>query len=237
LEKHKILCDFKIKSQREREIETEELGDLPTQTELIKIVQQLCLKMDKMEEKMSEMQKWIDKKKKKINIIEWLNNNINPTMGYKEWVITQFIVTQQHFEYLMENTIFNTIQKIFEQNLVDKNDFTYPIKCFNQKAGIFYVCEKTENILPEWKQLELSEMILLLKTIQNLIIKELSNWKTKNQIKFNENDKVSEIFNKAIIKLMSISYSQDANLSRIKNGLYNYLKSDLKIYMDYEFEF
>jgi len=237
LEKHKILCDFKIKSQRERIIETEELGDLPNQYELIKIVQELSLKMEKMEEKMEDMQKWIDKKKKKINVIAWLNSNINPTIGFKEWVTSQIKVTQDHFEILMENSLFHTIQRIFEQNLCENTDFIYPIKCFSQKVGIFYICEKMENNLPEWRPMVLTDMILLLKNIQNCMIKELSNWKMLNQVKFNDNVKISDLFNKAIIKLMSISFSQDATLSRIKNGLYNYLKSDLKMHMDYEFEF
>jgi hypothetical protein len=104
-------------------------------------------------------------------------------------------------------------------------------------VGIFYVCEKTENNLPEWRPIVLKDMNLLLKNIQNDMIRELSNWKLVNQIKFNDNAKISDLFNKAIIKLMSISFSQDATLSRIKNGLYNYLKTDLKMHMDYEFEF
>ena len=237
LDKHKILCDFKIKSQRERNIETEELGDLPNQYELIKIVQQLSLKMAKMEEKMEDMQKWIDKKKKKINVLTWLNCNINPTIGFKEWSTTQIVVTKDHFEHLMENTLFHTIQKIFEQNLSENNDFILPIKCFSQKLGIFYVCDKMENNLPEWRLMIQTDLNLLLKNIQNRMINEISIWKTANQIKFNDNGKIAELFNKAIIKLMSISFSQDATTSRIKNGLYNYLKSDLKLYMDFEFEF
>jgi ribonuclease D len=80
-------------------------------------------------------------------------------------------------------------------------------------------------------------MILLLKNIQNRMIRELTKWKTENQSKFDDNDKISVLFNKAIIKLMNISFTQDATLSRIKNGLYNYLKTDLKDMIDYEFEF
>ena len=36
---------------------------------------------------------------------------------------------------------------------------------------------------------------------------------------------------------MNISFSQDSNLSRIKNGLYNYLKTDLKSVVEFDFEF
>jgi hypothetical protein len=137
----------------------------------------------------------------------------------------------------MENSLFHTIQQVFEDNLCEKDDFIYPISCFSQKAGIFYICEKKPDGTPEWKQLVLSDMILLLKNIQNRMIRELTKWKTENQSKFDDNDKISVLFNKAIIKLMNISFTQDATLSRIKNGLYNYLKTDLKDIIDYEFEF
>ena len=36
---------------------------------------------------------------------------------------------------------------------------------------------------------------------------------------------------------MNISFTQDATMSRIKNGLYNYLKMDLKTMIEYDFEF
>ena len=69
------------------------------------------------------------------------------------------------------------------------------------------------------------------------MIREVSKWKTENQYKFDENDKISELFNKTVIKLMNISFTQDATLSRIKNSLFNYLKMDLNKIVDYEFEF
>ena len=237
LEKHKILCEFKMKTQREHQIEIEELSDIPSHYQLVKIVQELSFKLTKMEEIMEQMQKWVERKKRKLNVMLWLNNNIIPTIGFLEWANTFIFVKQEHFENLMENTLFNSIQKVFEDNLAEKTDFIYPIRCFIQKPGVFYVCDKKEDGSPEWRQLLLSDMILLLKTIQNSMIKELTKWKTENQYKFDENDKISILFNKAIIKLMNISFTQDSNLSRIKNSLYNFLKTDLKSVIEFEFEF
>jgi hypothetical protein len=68
-------------------------------------------------------------------------------------------------------------------------------------------------------------------------MRELAKWKTENQDKFDENDKISELFNKAIIKLMNMSFIQDNSFSKIRNGLYNYLKTDLKSIIDFDFEF
>jgi len=241
LVKHKILCDFKAKTEREKEIEFEESGDMPTQVQLVRIVQELTIKMMKMEEKMAEMQKYVDKKKKKINVVSWLNTNINPTIGFLEWINISLTVVPEHFHILMEDTLFNTIQKIFEDNLCNKTDFVYPIYAFSQKPGIFYVCEKketdTNELINEWRQLVLADMVLMLKTIQNRIIKELTKWKIENQESFHDNTKLSDTFNKAVIKLMNITYTQDPTMSRIKNGLFNYLKMDLKNMIEYEFEF
>jgi hypothetical protein len=237
LDNHKILCDFRLKSKREIQIETEELNDVPNHPQLVKIVQELTLKMIKMEEKIQEMQKWVDKKKRKLNVIVWLNMTIIPTIGFLEWVNTSLVVKPEHFENLMDNSLFHTIQQVFEHNLCEKGDFVYPIRCFSQKQGIFYICENKHDGSPEWKQLVLTDIVLILKTLQNRMIKELAKWKTDNQSKFYDNDKISEVFNKAVIKLMNISFTQDATLSRIKNNLYNYLKTDLKTMIEYDFEF
>jgi hypothetical protein len=237
LDKHKILCDFKMKTKRERQIEEDELGDIPSHFQLVKIVQELTLKMIIMEEKMEQMQKYIDKKKHKLNIMIWLNTNVTPTIGFLEWVHTSLILKSEHFENLMDNTIFHTIQKIFEDNLYEKSGFIYPIRCFSQKADVFYICDKKEDGSSEWRKLVLTDMILILKIIQNGMIKTVSKWKVDNQNKFDDNDKISILFNKAVIKLMNISFRQDSNLSRIKNSLYNYLKTDLTSVVGVEFEF
>lgn len=236
LDKHKILCDFKMKTRRENQIEMEESGDVPTHIQLVKIVQELSLELEKTKNKLLEMEKWIAKKKRKLNVILWLNTNVIPTIGFLEWVHTELLIKSDHFENLMENNLYHTIQQIFEDNLSTKKDFVYPISCFTQKTGVFYICEKKEDGSPEWRQLVLEDMVLILKIIKNNMIKQVTKWKEENKHKFDDNDKIAILFNKAVIKLMGISFTQDATLSRIKTGLYHYLKTDLNA-VEYDFEF
>ena len=237
LDKHKILCDYKLKTPREHQIAYEELGDLPDHVELVKIVQELTFKIIKMEEKMQEMQKWVNKKKSKLNVIAWLNTNVAPTIGFLEWINTSFIVLPEHFEKLMEHNLFYTIQYVFEYNLQKKDDFIYPIRCFVEKTGAFYIGENKPDGTSMWKQLEFPDMILILKVFHNRMIREITKWKLDNQHNLVDDSKMSDIFNKAVIKLMNLSFTQDANLSRIKNGLYNYLKTNFKTMIEYDLEF
>ena len=51
-----------------------------------------------------------------------------------------------------------------------------------------------------------------LKSKRTKSIKELTKWKADNQHKFDDNDKISILFNKAGIKLMNISFWAKCNM-------------------------
>ena len=255
LDKHKILCDFKSKSKLELQVEEEEHGDIPTHEQLVKIVQELTFKYIKLEEKMETLQKWVNQKKQKIKVIEWLNQHISPTIGFKEYLSTIQIYPEDALS-LFENNIYQTFQIIIENNLKANPDFVYPIKCFSQKTNIFYICETViNNDYNEndnnnnqnnqnndenkcvWIQATTEQILLYLKKIQSKIITELTKWKLTNKAQIDSNDKLSEQFNKAVIKLMSVNFTtHDVGASRIRNGLYTFLKTDLKNLIEYELE-
>ena len=233
LDKHKVLCEIKSKSKLELQVAVEEACDKPTYDELVQIVQELSIKYVKMEEKQNEMQQYIDRKKKKMDVVAWLNINVTPTVGFLEWISMNVTVVPQHFLELLkpEITIFECLQEVFEYNLF-KDHFVCPLKCFAQKNGIFYIYEPNTDTDTDinaslWKEMELKDFVLLLKNVQKKLIGELSEWRKDNQKLFYDNDRVADQFNKAVIKLMNISFGQDANMSRIKNGLFHYLKEDL----------
>jgi hypothetical protein len=231
LDKHLILCEFKSKSRLELQVAVEEASDKPTYDQLVQIVQELSIKYVKMEQKQNEMQQYIDRKKKKMDVVAWLNINVKPTVGFLEWITMNVTVVPEHFLELLkpETTIFECLQEVFEFNLFKEN-FVCPLKCFAQKNGIFYIYEpKIDNNtdVSLWREMELKDFVLLLKQAQKKLIGELSEWRKGNQKLFYDNDRVADQFNKAVIKLMNISFGQDANMSRIKNGLFHYLKTDL----------
>lgn len=239
LDKHKILCDFKCKTIREQNVIVEESGDIPDHVELVKIVQELMLRNIKLEEKVGQIQKWVNSKiKKKINVIAWLNGHINPTIGFKEWINTLIEVKEEHLHYLFENTLFHTVQNIFEYNLPeDSEDFVYPIKCFIQKQSIFYVADKVSDDVTIWRQMTHDDMVVLLKTIYDKMLSCLTKWRQLNQVIISENDRISERFNRAVIKWMNMSFTPDVTYGRMKNNLYAYLKKDFKSMIEYEIEF
>jgi DNA-directed RNA polymerase subunit RPC12/RpoP len=235
LEKHQILCDYKLKTEREKKIETEENEDIPDYIQLVKLVQELTIKCNKLESKVEQMQKWVDRKKKKINVIEWLNNNINAFVSYAEWVNTNIEIIPEHFEYLMEYNLYQTLEHIIQYNFSE--EYIYPIRCFSEKSIIFYVAEKKEDGSTIWKKAQHEDIVLLFRKIYNKMLYELTKWKKENECKFDDSPKLCEKFQKAVIKLMNISFHQDSVFSRMRNVLFNYIKTDLKSVIEYDLEF
>jgi len=236
LDKHKLLCDFKSKSKIEHKVDEEELGDTPTYEQLVKIVQELAFKYVKLEDKMEQMQVWINQKKQKIKVLDWLNEHVVATIGFKEW-ITNIVVAPQIALSLIDYNAFQIFQSVLEYNLSSGTDFIHPIKCFSHKQNVFYICEKTPDGKAVWTQMETEELLLVLKKVQNKLLSELSKWKLDNKTKMEADDKISEQFNKALIKLLNITIvAHDVNVSRIRNNLYTHLKTDIKNLIEYEFE-
>ena len=233
LDKHILCCTFLNKSKKDQKIDEEEHANMPSYKELLTIVQEIALKMKKLEQKMELMEKWIDVKKKKINVMQWLGLNKIPSTIFSSWA-TNFEVTPKHLKHLLDNTIIDTVTIIFQDNvkqLTEPTQQNIPIYSFDQKQNVFYIFEN------EWKEMAFTDMTFLLKKIQNKLLKELADWREENISQLISNDKLSEIYNKTVIKLMNITFTQDQIYMKIRSNIYNTIKVDIKNMIEYDFEF
>lgn len=227
LNKHVLMCDFLQKSKQDKKIEEEEIGNLPSYKDLVTIVQELALKNNRLEEKLSQMEKWIETKKKRVNVIQWLNQHATPSITYTAWC-QQIKITPQNLIHLFDNTISETAIKIIQENLQE----LLPIYAFDQKTNVFYVF--VDGGWVEMTSINLSNLLI---KIQNRLLEEITLWRTNNAAQLHTNDKMSDTYNKTIMKLMNINSVQDGTVGKIKTGMYQMIKVDIKNMIEYEFEF
>lgn len=234
LERHKLLCEFLYKSKHAQKVEEQEEKDLPSYSQLVNIVQELAIKYNKQEQEIAEMRKWINKKKKKINIINWLNVHNIPNTTYVQWAMS-LVVSESLFDYLIGSTLLQTIQLIFETNLVPSETMIYPIKCFQQKSGYIYIYVSEDE---GWREMTPIEFIKLLRVLQTLLLDRYNDWKLKYAKELEDNERYMEISNKLVTKILSLPLTpQDHMYTKMKSGLFHYLKTDLKSVLEYDFEF
>jgi len=250
--RHVILCEIihdkqinsKASLKREEKCEEEETTSIPTLSTLYNIVQELALENKKMREEISELHKHLTKGMKKVNILEWLNTDIQnqqsiPTKTFKEFMKT-IQVTQNAVHILMNDTALQTILHIVQENFQSNSSLEVPIKAFSQKNNSIYIYN-TNNTPPSssttWKKLQSEEFILLLKHIHSKILSQLCEWYNKNKTEILRGEKLSDIYDKTLHKLMSVDFETSPTLvSKIRTYLYNLIKIDLKS-VEYNFEF
>jgi hypothetical protein len=231
LQRHEILCETIYKSKREKTCDQEETTDIPSRQQLYQIIQELAIKYDKLQEKMNDMQKWVQTKKKKVNIIEWLNNNHPQSISFQSWM-KSIHVSDTHVKLLIEENIVQTMNTILRDNLQPEKG--KPFASFSQKANQLYTFDDNPK---EWRNLNQDDFVIIIKQIHSRLLRELCEWRNKNAKEIAENEKMSDLYNKTVIKLMGLNFNPDSSaLSKIRSTLYNSLKIDLKQTLELEFE-
>jgi hypothetical protein len=245
LEKHIILCEFSYNSKKSPSMSMREEDDdpLPSPYRMYQLLLELSQKYNRLNEKVDELNKWVIKKKKKINVLEWLNTNITPEIVFGN-VVEKVIVLDEDVEFMLNNTFNDTLNVIFSRSIYIINEQNNPIFAFSQKSNIFYIYDKIETDKIEtdkantcvWMELSKEKLIRFLCIVQMKMSKAFCEWKKKNKDALNE-DKMATLCDKATVKLMSQEFKQESTLSKIRSIMYGKMKTDMKALVEYEFEF
>ena len=232
LEKHVILCELIYNSKKNPTIEEDE--PIPSPHRMYQMLIELSQKYNRLDEKVDELNKWVIKKKKKINVLEWLNANIIPELVFGN-TVEKVIILDEDVEFMLNNTFNDTLNVIFSRSIYIINEQNNPIFAFSQKSNIFYVYDKTEDACV-WMELSKEKLIRFLCTVHMKISKAFYEWKKKNKEMLSE-DRMATLCDKATVKLMSQEFKQESTLSKIRSIMYGKMKTDMKALVEYEFEF
>lgn len=249
LNKHTNLCELIHKSKRNNSyLIIEEEEELPSQKNMYKMLLEMAQKYSTLEEKMNEMNKWVNKKKKKINVLDYLNTNITPLLLFEK-LSEKIIVTDDDINFLLNNTFYDTINELFTKTIYNTtdndntadNNTKYPIFALFQKSNTIYIYDKAidnnNNNNNVWQECTREKLVKFLNIIHIKISKYFYDWKKSKTTEINNDDNFATLCDKTLIKLMNIDFKQDAILSKVKSQMYNKLKTDMKMLIEYEFEF
>ena len=195
--------------------------------ELLNMVVNLTRKIDNLENEFKEVKKIMTTKIpipsdeippiNKKNVLEWLNNYIVPTMTHDEF-LENLQVTMTHFEFLLDYKLTDTIQKIIDKNLVKNKDVIYPLYATVEKTGKVYVY--SENNV--WENVTLDYLCKFVKNIVDKLSQNCILWKKKHSDKTNSDSQFR--CQNALLKLYSVSYTQDAMMNRVRHDLCQKMK-------------
>jgi hypothetical protein len=239
LDKHLILCEITHKNGSHTSDEDDII--LPSPKIMYHLIIELTLKCARLENKVTELSKYVSRKKHKINIIDYLNNNeVNNQKILFENITELVTVEQSDIEHLFHNSFIDTLDLILSKNIYKYNNMDFskkiPIAAFNQKTNTIYVYTKivtNENDKnPSWMIVPRDSFVRFLNIIQLKMSKALSEWHKKNNELLLENDSYSVLYDKTFSKLMVPEFKSDAIYNKFYNNIYHKIKKNLNVTID-----
>lgn len=235
LDKHVIICELlhsKKKSPSSEDEEDEE--PMPSQRKLFHMLIELGQKYNKLEEKVEELNKWVVKKKKKINILEWLNANNNPNILFDS-IIDKIVVNEDDIKKLLDNSFYDVLNDIFSRTIYrNENGNENPIFAFEQKTNVFYVYELIDDN-KMWIELSNKSLIKFLNKVNTKILKAFYEFKTEKMQEIRASDKYSIKCDNTMVKIMSFETNKESILSKVKSMMFAKMKKDMKSLVELEF--
>jgi uncharacterized protein YeeX (DUF496 family) len=228
LNKHLIICELLQHCKNKKKIINDEDDDsLPSQRKMFEMLVELGNKYNKLEEKINAMNKCVVQKNKKINILSWLNENVKPSFKF-ETILDTIHITEEDINKLLENSksFYEILNEIFERTIYN-NGINYPLFSAVQKSNTFYIYS-VDNI---WCELTKEIFTKFMNKLHIKIIKLFYDLKNLKNIGKKSNDVLSNIWDKANIKLMSIDFDKDSIYCKIKSMMFSKMKLDLKTFI------
>lgn len=217
-DKHSVLCDFKQKSIKHQELDIEFDKELPNPQTMYKLLLDLGIKYNKLEDKYNEINKFVSNKKRKVDVVQWLNTNKKPTTTFVR-LIDCITISAADIELLTQETPHDILVKILNRSIYFE---TTPVTAFVEKNNLLYVYDNES-----WSEMKREQLINFLNMVQFKMSKTLFEMKRANKQDILGNDATATRFDKITNKLMSIDFENGALFSRIRASMYNQLKTEL----------
>lgn len=234
LDRHVVLCEL-LHKKPSSSLDDDDDEPIPSQKKMYQMLIELGHKYNKLHEKVDELNKWVVKKKKKINIIEWLNDNITPNIVFDS-IIDKIIVNEDDIQYLLINSFNDVLNEVFSRTIFHFNESENPMFAFVQKINTFYIYDSVDG-KNMWIEMTREKLVRFLTKVHIKILKAFCEFKKEHEQDIRSNDNYSIKCDKAIVKIMSMEFNQESILSKVRSMMFAKMKTDMKSLIEYEFEF
>lgn len=188
-------------------------------------------KIHSLENEVYELKNFISKTKKKIQIVQWLNENRKPTYSLQEF-IEKFEITETHLYLIFDKNYVEGMYYILNDAFDIQYIEEHPICCFKQKNNTLY-----GYIEKKWIVMDKNIFSQCIQKLHLKILEYFQQWTKKNQEKI-DNDQ--DFYSKYLVYMKHITggtYSKEKSNALLFSKVYNYLKMNVKEIIQYEFSF
>ena len=265
-DKHYLLCNFNFeKSRSELKYNGENLTAPNISNEKIYLLLvDLSNKYNKLQADYDELKKFVITKRKKINIVDYLNNNCI-TCGsidfdsYIEYIISEIMIhgvynngqkdyDNEYLNLIFENDFINGMVRILSKIIINEREKKLlPIKVFQQKDEIYVLRQGNDESQGEgegedemyWETMKYDDFKLFIQKIHKKIINLFTIWQKSLEYKMKD-EKFNDIYLANMKKMLGQSKvgcgSHGDIYLTIKNKLQKSISENFKNVVSIELE-
>jgi hypothetical protein len=234
-ERHLRACDIRDKAQSskasQRKQAERKAEELPDYEVLVKRVISLERIVQRQNEVIERLNRFMKKETRKISICEWLNREVKPVETFSQY-LERIIIESQDILYLYDNHYFDTICQIVCRHLREKSEC--PVRAFQQKKGNLYVYDSLSGLEElkiniktdknddyQWFCVSFQCFKYVLEIVKKRLYRKVSEW-----MKEHREDRETIQMMGAIRKIGTMNDDPDLRCRRILGKIFQKIKDD-----------
>ena len=235
LERHLLLCEFLYKAKQNNYKgvgiglggggggpDDEQLA-IPSQKVMYQLLLDLGQKCNRLEEKLETVNSWVNNQKRKktnqIDIVDWLNKNNKPSLCTFERLADHVRIEISDVEHLMQHPFYDTMAFILSRCLYSDaaSSSSLPLFASVCKSNKLYAYFDTLD----WSELSRDKLVRFLNIVHKKISRAMLDWKREHRDEIGGSDHIATVFDKGLLKLMSINFNNDVTFNKMNLMLYS----------------
>jgi hypothetical protein len=240
LDRHVVCCEYFHKTIRQQDNEAEVSAEyIPPPNKMYLLIQDLMLRVDKLEKENAKLK---SVQKRKMNIIEWLNQSSRPPpiISFDQFMSILLESVPQHLEDVFSDNLLSGLQKLFT-NCITKlgtGMLELPLCAFANRPNTFYVYQPIENnsTLYHWKMFSAEEFDTCIERIANRFIYAFKhNWYLVYKDRILTDEKYKDMYVEYYQKVLGCQHmTSSTRCNKVRQFVYQLIKQQIKSIVEYD---
>ena len=214
-ENHIFKCEREIENSNNKE----------TIPRLFEMIEKLIENQNKMQLEIENLKANLNRKNKKINVIDWLNEKEEIKGDFTDdW--NNIKLTEEDLYIIFDKGFVKGIAEILNNNFIKFET----VKCFNEKKQLIYIY-KSKN----WQEIKKEEWEEIIKKVNSQLLVLFKHYQDQNLEQL-EDEGYHKRLNGYLSKILCVELTFEIKSNRIKTSVYNYLKVGFKNIFELQIE-
>jgi hypothetical protein len=221
VDRHEQTCEFLSKTRKEQDNEVDSFEKLPSQREMFSLIQELSIRINKLEKENAKLKNSV-KTKEKRNFIDILNETQRPHVLLDDWITSLMDSVEQKLEIVYKNDLHTGIISLFEESIDD-----FPLKAYDIKHNMFYSYDKETM---SWQIFPKTDFNKILARVSHRFLVEFNRcWCIVNKEKIEKNEDFQKIYMDYYLKILGGNkLSDEIRFKKIRHSVYSMIKKNIR---------